>query len=235
MSAEILIESSQHGRSTYWIDKQVVRMGGNSACEVYLPGIPENALTVQFREGDYVVWNRLPTAVKLGRRTIAANTVGKWTAKKMLSVGPYQLTLRIEGDSQPAPKSHLAKKKTLGEAADAGAPAQSLNTHLVNILAVIAIVLIGVFVLNNNRKAQVASLTPIVETLIKGSAQGDLFADKIRNSLQKGRDAETRKNTQAAIRYYIEAREQTRQSRLHDDLKLQLVNYLNQRLQILNW
>lgn len=104
MSAVIeTIDGSRKG-SVHWIEKAVVRLGNGEDCELQLedPGIVGHAATIRFRNGQYTVYKRGDTALRVGEQQIDGEGSAHWRNGETLTIGD-RVALRLVVDGDPAP------------------------------------------------------------------------------------------------------------------------------------
>ena len=107
MSASIRIESGIAAGTNYWIDRPVLRIGSDPQCDICLPTaeLAPHALTLEFRGGNYRVYNRGTSPVTVGRSTLQAGANGLWNdGDSIVLPGNLQLRLAVDGDPRPSPR-----------------------------------------------------------------------------------------------------------------------------------
>ena len=106
MSATIRIESGISAGTSFWIDRAVLRVGSDPSCDLCLPssGIDPHALTLEYRAGEYHVYNRTEDEVVLGASSLSAGQRASWRVDECLVLGgEVKLLLEIDGDPAPSP------------------------------------------------------------------------------------------------------------------------------------
>jgi hypothetical protein len=106
MPALLRIESGISAGTSYWIDRAVLRLGSDPTCEVCLPTseLAPHAVTLEFRDGGYRLYNRSPVAVSLDGVNVPAGRATAWPAQSSLDLpGAIRLVLDVDGDPRPCP------------------------------------------------------------------------------------------------------------------------------------
>ena len=104
MSAQIFVEQNGKQSNDYWIDRNVFRIGSASDCELRVESLPVHALTVQFANGAYRVFNRTNSPVKIGDQQLMPMEPTIWSASTAISFGTTFLSLEVDGDPSPSRK-----------------------------------------------------------------------------------------------------------------------------------
>lgn len=107
MSATIRVDSGIAAGTTYWIDRPVLRIGSDPHSDVCLPSeeLAPHTLTLEFRGGNYRVYNRSSSPVTVGSATIQAGGNAVWNDGESIELpGNQQLALMIDGDPRPSPR-----------------------------------------------------------------------------------------------------------------------------------
>lgn len=107
MSASIRIETGISAGTSYWIDRPVLRIGSDPQCEICLPSaeLAPHALTLEFRAGEYCVYNRGAAPLVVDGATVEAGGKGMWRGDTSLELsGAVRLRLAIDGDPRPCPR-----------------------------------------------------------------------------------------------------------------------------------
>lgn len=104
MPAVITISRAGGTGQTFPVEDPVFRVGSDAKNKLCLrdPAVPDHALTVEFRGGQYIVHNRMPSAIVLGGARVRPNGSGQWVAGQVLQLTPG-LTLRLVVTGNPAP------------------------------------------------------------------------------------------------------------------------------------
>ena len=107
MPAIIRILSGPGSGREHWIDSPVMRIGSHPESDFCLPSpqIAQHAITLEFRNKQYVVLNRSEQAFRIGKRTIEKGAKDTWANSEQLEFpGVAMLTLYIDRDPAPCPK-----------------------------------------------------------------------------------------------------------------------------------
>lgn len=107
MPATIHIESGISTGTSYWIDRPVLRVGSDPQCEICLPSaeLAPHALTIEFRDGGYRLYNRAQAPVQLGGMSIQPGGLGDLRADQAIELpGGLRLVLKVDGDPRPCPR-----------------------------------------------------------------------------------------------------------------------------------
>jgi hypothetical protein len=106
MPALLRIESGISAGTSYWIDRSVLRVGSDPGCEVCLPTaeLAAHAVTLEFREGAYKLYNRGLKSISVGGKSVASGGASQWTGDEPLELpGDIRLVLQIDGNPAPCP------------------------------------------------------------------------------------------------------------------------------------
>lgn len=107
MSATIRIESGISAGTDCWIDRPVLRIGSDPQCDVCLPSaeLAPHALTIEFRDGNYRVYNRSSSPVVVGAGPVKPGANEIWHGNETIQLpGGLQLALYVDGDPRPSPR-----------------------------------------------------------------------------------------------------------------------------------
>jgi hypothetical protein len=107
MPASIRVETGIAAGTNYWIDRPVLRVGSDPQCEICLPTaeLDPHALTLEFRDGSYRVYNRGKLPVSVAGALVQPASSGPWrTDQAVLLPGDLRLVLTVDGDPRPSPR-----------------------------------------------------------------------------------------------------------------------------------
>jgi len=217
MSAKLVIAAGPSAGTEFWIEDEVLRIGGDASCAVCLtaPGVPAHAATLEFRDGGYIVHNRQAQALLLDGKTLPQNSFASWPANGNLQLTrELVLALVVEGD--PAPSKRPARRLVLPEADELSAvpgeplPAKSGSTTVMQLLVIV--VLFGLagmlFVIDRKKNAPSADrdvpveFAALVQDLSAAPVDGSSGNAAMRSVLQEARVAELRGHKdQARLKY----------------------------------
>jgi len=107
MPAIIISTTADGTRREHWVEKRVLRIGSDPDCEIVLPDeIEPHVVSVQFRNGSYVVRNRSKLPVSLGGRMVLPEGSETWANQETLELhAGVTLLLTIDGDATPSPRT----------------------------------------------------------------------------------------------------------------------------------
>lgn len=106
MPAKIVVQSGISAGATHWIPKAVVRVGSDPRAEICIPSanVQQHALTVEFRDGSYRVYNRTPASISVGSLVVLPGKSALWQDTIVLQLnGEIQLLLECDSDPSPVP------------------------------------------------------------------------------------------------------------------------------------
>lgn len=224
MPARVRIESGIAAGTSYWIDRPVLRIGGDPQCEICVPSaeLAAHAVTLEYRSGAYRVYNRGSELIRVGNTAIQPGASGGWGQGESLSLpGGLSLVLAFDGDPRPVPRP----ESTLDDAFDdvepdsagaAPAPATPEEAQKAKSKTLMQLIVIGLCVagggllLMNPGDADTAteerpSFAEIVETSLK-SNDGNLRT--IVQKLQYAQSFIVRGNDEQARQQFSELRDQ---------------------------
>jgi hypothetical protein len=106
MPARVTVQSGVSAGTSHWVEQPVIRIGSDPRSHVCLPsaGVPAHALTVEFRDGTYRVYNRCQHEVLVDGRTVQAGQSVAWADQDILQLNEdIALVLQLSDDPQPTP------------------------------------------------------------------------------------------------------------------------------------
>ncbi len=159
MPANLRVLTGLSAGALFWIERPVIRIGSDPACDVCLPSVAlaKHAVTLEFRDGQYLVHNRARQPIGLDGRDLPADGKAPWRGGQSLRLSDdAELQLEIDGDPSPSPKpadlggedyDQDPEEQSLADESAGGSrePAEAAKT--VFQLAVIAFCVIGSVVL----------------------------------------------------------------------------------------
>jgi hypothetical protein len=116
MSATVRVESGIAAGTSYWIDRPVLRIGSDPQCDICLPTaeLAPHALTLEFRDGTYRVYNRGGGPVSVGPAALTPGANAVWNdGDPIVLPGNLQLALAVDGDPRPCPRPELGHDNDL--------------------------------------------------------------------------------------------------------------------------
>lgn len=105
MAARIIVVSGVSSGRSHWIDRFVLRVGSHPDTDVCLPSaeLANHALTLEFRDGTYRVYNRSEQPIVVNGREVDAGGNAVWNGGEELQLpGDTRLLLETSGDGAPA-------------------------------------------------------------------------------------------------------------------------------------
>jgi hypothetical protein len=104
MSARIIIQSGISAGTEHWIERSVIRVGSDPNADVVIPSseLAAHALTIEYRQPNYRVYNRGQEPVVLGGQLLSPNRYGIWSDSDLLEL-PDGVSLALELDANPKP------------------------------------------------------------------------------------------------------------------------------------
>jgi hypothetical protein len=107
MSARVIVQSGISEGASHWIDRPVTRIGSDPRADLCLPSpdIAAHALTLEFRDGGYRVYNRCSRQISIGNRVLPPHAMSAWPAEEILQLDPEnRLVLELDEDPTPQPR-----------------------------------------------------------------------------------------------------------------------------------
>lgn len=192
MSAQVFAEQNGSQSGDYWIDRNVFRVGSASDCEFQIPSLPVHALTVQFSNGSYRVFNRTNSPVKIGDQQLMPMQPTIWSPSTPITLGNTILRLIVEGDSSPSRKPVRVFSNEERQASTKKTTTKTKKKRgLDMVLSCIAIVAFAVFTATFYLgKSKGVDSTELFETLVVKLTEEESAnrrAKMIRESLQEAR------------------------------------------------
>lgn len=106
MPAKITVQSGISAGTTHWIERPVIRIGSDPQSDVCLPSadVAAHALTLEYRDGQYRVYNRCRSNVFVGMRSVETGKAVTWADTDLLQLNDdIELVLDVEEDPTPRP------------------------------------------------------------------------------------------------------------------------------------
>jgi hypothetical protein len=116
MPAIIRVTSGPGGGREFWIESPVVRIGSHPDSDLCLPSpaIAPHAITIEFRNKQYVVHNRSEQPFLIGTQSVEKQTKAEWANGQQLEFpGIAVLTLLLDRDPTPGAKPHSSDMEPL--------------------------------------------------------------------------------------------------------------------------
>lgn len=106
MPAKVTVQSGVSAGTSHWIEQAVVRIGSDPRADVCLPSadVPSHALTLEYREGVYRVYNRCRANIFIGTRVVEPSKSLPWPDTDILQLNDeIELVLDLDDDPSPVP------------------------------------------------------------------------------------------------------------------------------------
>jgi len=228
MPAYIVVEHQGNVDSKFWIQEDVFRVGTGTNCKLVLQDttLAAHLLTVEFRDGRYILHNRSGTSLTLDGKPFPTNLSSPWQANQALHItSDLILRLSIDGDLRPGTsKVTLAtlnieapEQKVVVKEVSRPLTLEQKNTQHLQLLVIgICVVVVGVLSIKIMRNDE--DLKPIMgqgsvtssqlfETQVDSLAKiagVDAESGEFRSLLQAARASELRGHSNTANRQYSE-------------------------------
>lgn len=133
MPARIMIQTGISAGTSHPIERPVIRIGSDPQADVCLPtsDVAPHALTVEYRQGGYRVYNRSSHPIYLGSQLVLPNEMAGWPDTDILQLDEgTALVLDVDEDPQPAPARErlLPDWSETDTAATASPPSPAVDT-----------------------------------------------------------------------------------------------------------
>jgi hypothetical protein len=250
MPATIRVDSGISAGTNFWIDRPVLRIGSDPQCEICLPSadLAPHALTLEFRDGNYRVYNRCAAPINVGRAAVQPGTNAVWSGDQSIQLpGDLRLVLTIDGDPRPSPRPETrhddefaaveAAPQLLEPRVAADSTTKKASSTMVQ-LAVIGLCILGMAAMLTMRggdDAASAANRPSFESIVRNTLaeENDDVTRALLPRLQYAQAALVRGNGRLARRHFLTLRDQLIRQResLPDDQRqgvqrmLQYVEY----------
>ncbi|NND98963.1 MAG: hypothetical protein HKN47_16725 [Pirellulaceae bacterium] len=107
MSARICFLVNGASNKDVWIEKPVIRIGSHPDNDICIPSpdLAEHALTLEYRQGNYNIYNRTDGVLDVGAQSIASGAAGLWSDQGELRLQDGTvLRLELFDNGAPAPR-----------------------------------------------------------------------------------------------------------------------------------
>jgi hypothetical protein len=198
MPAQIIVEAGARP-GEYPIEQEVVLLGKDGSCAARPAELAAvgHAATLEYRQGRYTVYNRLPQAMQLGTQALAVRGSREWRAGERLYLSDA-VVLRLEVEGDPAPARAAPKVVVVPDLPeDAEAKPDKKGGSKVWQYAVIAgcvVLLIASFLANRDdspeKKSPGVDFDKLVQELRE--QEGDVGPDAVWSLLKEARAQEQR-------------------------------------------
>lgn len=112
MPAKVIIQSGISAGTSHWIEKAVIRAGSDPKSDVCLPSadVPTHALTIEFRDQTYRVYNRCRYSIFVGASALEPGKAAAWPDGELLQLSKdIQLVLDVDDDPTPMPMADVVE------------------------------------------------------------------------------------------------------------------------------
>jgi hypothetical protein len=120
MPASIRVDSGISAGSSYWIERAVLRVGSDPQADICLPSadLAPHALTLEFHDGIYRVYNRSTSPVTVGSTIVQPGANAVWSADATIRLpGDLRIALEVDGDPRPTPRADSRDDEGFGDGA----------------------------------------------------------------------------------------------------------------------
>lgn len=231
MPANLRVDTGISAGTRFWIDRPVLRIGSDPQCDICLPSteLAPHALTLEFRDGSYRVYNRSASPVYVGASSVESGTSAAWRDGETIHLpGDLRVSMEVSGDPRPVPRADASRDDGLEDAAlplsfegadaddaDKSRAKTSSKSSLVQmaVIGVCVLALVGLLTMKNGGGEKAAAADrPTFNDLVEESLKRGEVNQAIFRRLQYAQAAIVRYGSKNNIR----ARE--RFSKLRDDL-----------------
>jgi len=224
MSAGIRVDSGISVGTKYWIDRAVLRIGSDPQCDICLPSseLEPHALTLEFRDGAYRVYNRCASPVSIGAAVVKPGANAVWRADETIQLpGDLRVSLAVEGDPRPMPRPEsrlddgfadeaLPLDRMTAEAAGEAAAKKSKSSLVqMGIIGVCVLAMAGLLMMKNGGGSETAAVDrPTFNDIVEASLTKDEAHRAIVRRLQYAQAALVRGNSALARERFLKLRDQ---------------------------
>jgi len=224
MSAGIRVDSGVSVGTRYWIDRAVMRIGSDPQCDICLPSteLEPHALTLEFRDGNYRVYNRCASPVSVGAAVLKPSANALWRADETIQLpGDLRISLQVDGDPRPAPRPDArlddgfddeSESLPLGGsiAEGAGEAAKKSKSSLVQmgIIGICVLAMAGLLLMKKGGGETTAPGRPTFNDIVQASLTKDEAHRSIVRRLQYAQAALVRGNSALARERFLKLRDQ---------------------------
>ena len=228
MPATIRIESGISAGTSCWIDRPVLRIGSDPQCDVCLPSaeLAPHAVTLEFRDGNYRVYNRSSLPVAVGAASLKPGENGIWRGNETLQLpGGLRLGLQIDGDPRPTPRPELRTDDGDGfdnragatpadaigptDATDAASPKKSSGTTVqMAVIGICALASVAFLLMRGGDDTAIAADRPSFEAIVQESLSKDAAYRAVVRRLQYAQAALVRGHYPLARERFLKLRDQ---------------------------
>jgi hypothetical protein len=222
MSAGIRVDSGISVGTKHWIDRAVLRIGSDPQCDICLPSseLEPHALTLEFRDGAYRVYNRCASPVSVGATIVKPGANAVWHADETIQLpGDLRVSLAVDGDPRPAPRpeSRLddgfdddsSSLPLEGAAAEAAAKKSKSSLIQMGIIAFCVLAMAGLLMMKKGGGSETTAVDrPTFNDIVEESLTKDEAHRAIVRRLQFAQAALVRGNGALARERFLKLRDQ---------------------------
>lgn len=116
MPARAVVHIGDEAARDFWIEQMVFRVGSDMSADLYIehPGINPHAMTVEYRDGDYLVYNRGSGTYYMEGEPLAPGESTLWLPENGLRLNA-EVTIYLETKGDPAPSRKPQTAQALPE------------------------------------------------------------------------------------------------------------------------
>jgi hypothetical protein len=209
MAAKIIAQSPGSATIEFWLEDDVIRIGGAPDCDLPLAGLAAHAITVQERGGRHFAFNRSNEAIQLGTETVAPGQSGQWDfGCELCFDNGTQLLLQSAVEAQ-------LESPTLWSDGEVREPAPNQADGSKDKQTKMAVVAIGCVVVlacifggsGGNSRSTTAVFEQLIQDRLWEHSESDSTARQVLDALQRARIAELRGDSNTAEKKYVEAKD----------------------------
>ncbi len=224
MSAGIRVDSGISVGTIYWIDRAVLRIGSDPQCDISLPSteLEPHALTLEFRDGTYRVYNRCASPVSIGAAVVKPGANAVWRADETIQLpGDLRISLDVDGDPRPAPRPEtrlddgfdddsrsLPSGGASAEAAGEAAKKSKGSLVQMGVIGICVLAMAGLLLMKKGDAESAAKDRPTFNDIVQASLTKDEAHRDIIRRLQYAQAALVRGNSALARERFLKLRDQ---------------------------
>lgn len=248
MNARIVVQSGISAGAAHWIEKNVVRIGSDTASDMVIPStaLEAHALTVECRQSGYQAYNRGQQPIFVGGQLVQPGAHAKWSDTDLLELADG-VTLALELDiepTQPASRAsatgsvdhrsatqHVPSELTKATSANATSATPSKYALQLGVIGVCVLGCVLLLVRDQLRGEEAsAARAPKFDTVIRSLLDSESsFADNLVERLQVAEAAFVRDQREMARQHYRRLRDSVTLADTTDESSM-LARQLTERL-----
>jgi hypothetical protein len=248
MATKIVHVQGRLTGTEHWVEHEVVRVGSGRQCEIQIPELAEHAFTLQFRNGQYCVFNRCQETLSLSGQQIRFSEAAVWRIGTDLRVGNL-ISLRLQANSNETPAPRPFVWHTLAEDEDPSSPAEAEDPTQVQQrqrrqITLLCLSLLGtaIFLFSGSKSSQIETPNDRYESLISqlqlNVPDSDCEMKAVRTALRRAFCDEGRSRFDDAVSEYLFARDHLAQRQGPDgnyssNLESETMDFIQERIRVL--